>query len=244
MIDLILFDLDGTLIDHRGAVLAAIGQIVQSATAARLPADDLVATWWDLERAHMQRYLAGECSFTEQRRCRLRGFLPLLGERVPDDAGLDAWFSECYSPLFEAAWTCYPDVLPCLQVLAGQAKPPRRAVLTNGDLAQQRDKLARLGLLGHFEAVLTPSVLGAAKPDPAVFAAACGQLGVSPRQVLSVGDWLEGDVIAATRAGLAGMWLDRGVEPFTGKPPDQARAVAADLSVARIEHLTELTAAV
>jgi hypothetical protein len=108
---------------------------------------------------------------------RLREFLPLLGERVPDAAGLDAWFSERYLPWFEAAWACYPDVVSCLQALAGQARPPRR------------------------------------------------------------------DVIAATRAGLAGMWLDRGVDPFTGKAPDQARAVAADLAVARIEDLAELAAA-
>ncbi len=55
---------------------------------------------------------------------------------------------------------------------------------------------------------------------------------------------LDGTLIDHRGAVLAGMWLDRGVEPFTGKAPDQARAVAADLSVARIEHLTELTAAV
>jgi 2-haloalkanoic acid dehalogenase type II len=243
VIDLILFDLDGTLIDHRAAMLAAIEQIVHNPAAALLPPDDLVATWWDLERAHMRQYLSGDCSFAEQRRRRLREFLPLLGEQVPDDAGLDAWFAERYLPLFEDAWTCYPDVIPCLQALAGQARPPRRAVLTNGDPGQQRDKLTRLGLLGYFEAVLTPADLGAAKPDPAVFAGACGRLGASPRRVLSVGDWLEGDVIAATRAGLAGIWLDRGVDPFTGKAPDQARAVATDLAVARIEDLAELAAA-
>jgi beta-phosphoglucomutase-like phosphatase (HAD superfamily) len=43
VIELILFDLDGTLTDHRSAVLAAIGQIVRDAGGARLPADDLVA---------------------------------------------------------------------------------------------------------------------------------------------------------------------------------------------------------
>jgi putative hydrolase of the HAD superfamily len=243
VIDLILFDLDGTLIDHRSAVLAAIGQIVQKAPGACLPADDLVAMWWALERTHMRRYLAGECSFAEQRRSRLREFFPLLGEPVPGDTDLDAWFSGRYLPLFEAAWTCYPDVIPSLQGLAERARPPRRAVLTNGDLGQQRDKLVRLGLLEYFETVLTPAHLGAAKPDPAAFATACGQLGVSPRQVLSVGDWLEGDVIAATRAGLAGIWLDRGVEPFTGEVPVKARTVAAEMALIRIEDLGGLAAA-
>jgi hypothetical protein len=53
------------------------------------------------------------------------------------------------------------------------------------------------------------------------------------------GTWLEGDVIAATRAGLTAVWLDRGVDPVTGKPPDRA-TVAADPALARIEHLTDL----
>jgi FMN phosphatase YigB (HAD superfamily) len=243
VIDLILFDLDGTMVDHRGAVLAAIRQIVQRAASARLPADELVELWWDLERTHMRQYLAGECSFAEQRRRRLRAFLPLLGEPVPDDAGLDAWFAGRYQPPFEAAWSCYPDVFPCLEALTGLPGPPRRAVLTNGDPEQQRAKLARFGLLGHFEAVLTSADLGVAKPDPAAFAAACRRLDVNPRHVLSVGDWLEGDIIAATRAGLTGVWLDRGVDPVTGKPPGQAR-MAADPTLARIEHLTDLTAVI
>ncbi len=58
--------------------------------------------------------------------------------------------------------------------------------------------------------------------------------------VKRAGDWLEGDVIAATRAGLAVVWLDRGVDPVTGRPPDQART--ADPALERIEHLTDLTA--
>jgi HAD superfamily hydrolase (TIGR01509 family) len=238
--DLVVFDLDGTMVDHRGAVLAAITQVVQRATSARHPADELVELWWDLERTHMRHYLDGECSFAEQRRRRLRAFLPLLGDPVPGDAGLDAWFAGRYLPSYEAAWSCYPDVLPCLEALAGLPGPPRRAVLTNGDPQQQRAKLARFGLLGHFEAVLTPADVGVAKPDPAAFTAACRRLDVNPRHAVSVGDWLEGDVIAATRAGLAAVWLDRGVDPFTGKPPGQTKA--ADPALERIEHLTDLTA--
>lgn len=240
MIELVLFDLDGTLVDHRRAVLETITQIIGDAPSARKQRE-LVETWWRLERSHMQRYLAGECSFAEQRRRRLREFLPLLGEEVPEDQGLDAWYAYRYGPLYEAAWSCYADVVPCLDALAGLEKPSRLAVLTNGDPDQQRAKLARFGLLERFEAVLTPSQLGTAKPDPATFTASCAYLGVDPRSVISVGDWLEGDVIAATEAGLCAAWIDRGVKPFTGDRPDSARTVAADLALHRLENLGELT---
>jgi FMN phosphatase YigB (HAD superfamily) len=236
--DLVLFDLDGTLVDHRSAVLSAIGQIVADADDATLPADELVKLWWQLERRHMPEYLAGECSFAEQRRRRLRSFLPVLGKQVPDDAGLDGWFADRYLAVYEAAWSCYSDVVPGLTALRDLPASPRRAVLTNGDPAQQRAKLARFGLLDYFEAVLTPTELGAAKPDPAAFTAACLYLGVASGRVLSVGDWLEGDVVAATRAGLTGIWLDRGVDPFTGQPAKEP--TASDPALVRIGALTDL----
>jgi FMN phosphatase YigB (HAD superfamily) len=139
------------------------------------------------------------------------------------------------------AWSCYTDAVPCLDALARLEKPPRLTVLTNGDPDQQQAKLARFGLLERFEAVLTPTQLGTAKPDPATFTASCAHLGVDPQSVISVGDWLEGDVIAATKAGLCAAWIDRGVEPFNGDQPHLARTVAADLALHRLENLGELT---
>jgi HAD superfamily hydrolase (TIGR01549 family) len=236
MPEVVLFDLDGTLVDHRGAVLVAVEQIVRDAENAALPAAELVERWWVLEGRHMRDYLAGDCSFAEQRRRRLREFLPLLGEPVPDEAGLDAWFTEHYLAAFEAAWSTYPDVVPCLNALQDLPSAPRRAVLTNGDPGQQRAKLARFGLLGYFEAVLTPTELGVAKPDPAAFTAACRHLRVDPARVLNVGDWLEGDVTAAIQAGAVGIWLDRGVDAITGQPSEPA----SDPTVVRIEQLTDL----
>jgi FMN phosphatase YigB (HAD superfamily) len=119
-----LFDLDGTLVDHRGAVLTAINEFIGDGTDTTPPAEPLRRRWWALERRHMDEYLAGQCSFTEQRRRRLRAFLPLLGRPVPDDAALDAWFAEHYLPAYEAAWRLYPDVMPCLADL--RALPARR----------------------------------------------------------------------------------------------------------------------
>jgi FMN phosphatase YigB (HAD superfamily) len=213
-------------------VLTAIGELVRPYTSAVLPADDLVRRWWALERRHMDEYLAGRCSFDEQRRRRLRVFLPLLGEPVPDGPALDAWFAERYLPAYEAAWRLFPDVAPCLADLRALPAAPRRAVLTNGDRRQQRAKLARFGLLDSFDAVLTSAELGVAKPAPACFTTACRRLGVY------VGDWLEGDAIAAARAGLTGIWLDRGVHPVTGEPTSPADL--SDPAVTRIEDLTRL----
>ncbi len=234
MADVVFFDLDGTLVDHRGAALEAIGQIVQTAPNATAPPDELVRLWWTLEGRHMQEYLAGQCSFAEHRRRRLRSFLPMLGEPVPEDPGLlDAWFTERYLIAFEKSWQCYPDVRPCLEALRRLPRGPRLAVLTNGDPEQQRAKLARFGLLEYFEAVLTPAELGVAKP--VAYATACQTMRTDPAQAVNVGDMLESDVKAAALAGLTAIWLDRGIDFITGGLPP-----AADETVLRIERLTDL----
>lgn len=180
MTDVIFFDLDGTLVDHRSAVLETIGQIVRAAPNATAPPEELVTLWWTLEARHMREYLAGQCSFAEHHRRRLRSFLPMLGEPVPESPGLlDAWIAERYLTVFEESWRCYPDVQPCLETLKRLPRGPRLAVLTNGDPEQQRAKLARFGLLEYFEAVLTPTELRAAKP--VAYATACRMDADGPR---------------------------------------------------------------
>ncbi len=232
--NVIFFDLDGTLVDHRSAVFETIGQIVQAAPNATAPPEELAALWWMLEARHMREYLAGQCSFAEHHRRRLRSFLPMLGEPVPTSSDLlDAWIAERYLTVFEESWQCYPDVHPCLEALKRLPRGPRLAVLTNGDPEQQRAKLARFGLLEYFEAVLTPTELGAAKP--VAYAIACRRMRTDPAQAVNVGDMLESDVNAAARAGLTGIWLDRGIDFVTGKP--SSTTVEA---VLRIEQLTDL----
>ncbi|MFI6518200.1 HAD family hydrolase [Spirillospora sp. NPDC050679] len=234
MADVIFFDLDGTLVDHRSAVWEAIGQIVRAAPHATAPPEELVASWWALEARHMREYLAGQCSFAEHHRHRVRSFLPMLGEPVPESPDLlDAWIAERYLSAFEKSWRSYPDVRPCLETLKRLPGGPRLAVLTNGDPEQQRAKLARFDLLEYFEAVLTPTELGA--PKPAAYAAACRWMGTEPAQAVNVGDMLESDVHAAALAGLTGIWLDRGIDFVTGGP-----SPAADGTVLRVERLTDL----
>ncbi|WP_285567427.1 HAD family hydrolase [Streptomyces sp. RTGN2] len=234
MTDVVFFDLDGTLVDHRSAVFATIGRIIRSAPNATAPPEELAASWWALEARHMREYLAGQCSFAEHHRRRIRSFLPMLGEPVPGSpALLDSWIAERYLAPFEESWTCYPDVRPCLETLKALPRGPRLAVLTNGEPGQQRAKLARFGLLGCFEAVLTPAELGAAKP--AAYAAACRWMRTDPARAVNVGDMLGSDADAAGLAGLTGIWLDRGIDFVTGGP-----SPAADAAVLRIERLTDL----
>ena len=83
------------------------------------------------------------------------------------------------------------------------------AVLSNGNQEQQEQKVLRTGLGRYVDVVLTSDQLGVAKPDPRAFELACVHFGVPSRAAVYIGDQFEVDALAATAAGLRGIWLNR-----------------------------------
>ncbi|WP_240347758.1 HAD family hydrolase [Curtobacterium sp. 24E2] len=79
------FDLDGTLFDHRGAATAGAARFLESLD---VPASAFaIARWFAAETEQFERWRAGQISFPEQRRERLRAVLPALGVPMPADDG-------------------------------------------------------------------------------------------------------------------------------------------------------------
>ncbi|GLY78442.1 HAD family hydrolase [Actinoallomurus iriomotensis] len=213
----VLFDLDGTLIDHDGAAEVALVETLLATPGVRR-VDDAHLRWRHLEELAMDRYLAGELTFTEQRRLRVTSLAAELGLGTWDDRRADAWFAG-YLRRYEAAWRIYPDVRPALHALAERNPDLRLGVLTNGDAGQQREKLRHVGLADELPDVIASSEVGAAKPSAEIFHAGCARLRLAPHEVAYVGDRLRTDAIAATDAGLYGIWLNRGDDPApTGAP--------------------------
>ena len=226
-VGLVLLDVDGTLVDHDWAEREALAGWIQ---AARLPVQvGCVPTevlWHDLAESAFVDYRAGRLTFQGQRRQRVSRFLTALGTDVADldDAALDAEFGQ-YLHRYEAAWRPFPDALDALGALVSLT---RVAVLSNGDHDQQVEKLRRTGLVSLVGAVITSSDLGVSKPDPRAFLRAAERLGVAPGQALYCGDRLDIDAVAASDAGLVGIWLNR-----TG-------STSGHLPVASVATLSEL----
>jgi len=100
----------------------------------------------------------------------------------------------------------------------------RLVVASNWDISLH-GVLERTGLSEHIDAVATSAQVGAAKPDPALFAAALALVDAEPRDALHIGDRLEEDVEGARAAGIDGVWLRREV---AGAPaPDGVRVIAS-----------------
>jgi putative hydrolase of the HAD superfamily len=203
----VLFDLDGTLVDHEAASRKAVVDWARSLDS-NLDVDDdaLCGEWLRLEGEHFSGYLTGALSFAEQRRQRVTGYLSYLGLSPTPDAEVDAHFNE-YLRRYEGAWTAHPDARPCLDRLI--AAGVVTGVLTNGDEEQQQAKLRAVGLSDCFTVVVASSTLPQPKPAVEAFQSACERLGREPRDVSYVGDNLQTDATAAQAAGLRGVWLDR-----------------------------------
>jgi putative hydrolase of the HAD superfamily len=201
----VLLDLDGTLVDHEGAAAEALRGWLPS---LGVPAtDDVIALWAALQEKHLVAWRERRISFAEQRRRRLRDFLPAVGIGLADDErSLDAIFDE-YLHWYEASWRAFDDVPDALAAIARAGLAT--AVLTNGTVVQQTAKLARVGLLDKVGPLFTPDDLGVAKPAAEAYLKACERLGLPPAAVLHVGDRYDLDVEAPRAAGLRAVHLDR-----------------------------------
>lgn len=114
MASAVLFDLDGTLVDHEAACRAAVLAWTKARSVrAAHPDADMTAEWLRLEEVHFAGYLARDITFEEQRRRRLRDYLCFLGEATQLDEALDALFEE-YLRHYERSWTAYDDAGPAI----------------------------------------------------------------------------------------------------------------------------------
>jgi putative hydrolase of the HAD superfamily len=212
----VLLDLDGTLVDHEGAVADALQGWLPT---LGVPANaGVLQLWSDLQERHLVAWRERRISFPEQRRRRLRDFLPAVDVAFADDEDyLDNLFAG-YLYWYERSWRVFDDVDECLGVIRRAGL--RIAVLTNGTVEQQNDKLTRVGLAGRVGPVYTAEDLDAAKPAAEAYLEACRRWGLAPDAVLHVGDRYDLDVEAARRAGLHAVHLDRKGERV---PEAQAR---------------------
>ncbi|MEW1751460.1 HAD family hydrolase [Streptomyces angustmyceticus] len=217
----VLWDIDDTLFDYTGSDRA--GALRHLRAEGLLPShrgeEAALQRWRAVMETEFARFLAGEVGFLDHRRARARTFLeaPHLS-----DAEADAWFGR-YIAHYEASWVLFPDAAPVLEELGSLV---RQAVLSNASTPNQERKLAVLGIRGAFEAVLCADELGYAKPAPEAFHGACKALGLTPPEVVYVGDKLDIDALGARDAGLTAVWLDRagtGEEPGQEPPPGVRR---------------------
>jgi putative hydrolase of the HAD superfamily len=105
-----------------------------------------------------------------------------------------------------APWFVYPEVLPLLDQWSAQGRT--LAVLSNFD-SRLYPVLEALSLRDYFASVTISTEVGAAKPEPQVFAAALAKHDCAPHEAWHIGDSYREDCKGATAAGLRAIWVNR-----------------------------------
>jgi phosphoglycolate phosphatase len=164
---LILFDLDGTLIDSAPDLCQALAQALNQ---VGLPSHDVDAV----------RSMIGE----GQRILVERAIVAAGGELALTDDVLGRFRSHYSAHLVEET-TLYPGVRETLSALASELP---LAIATNKPGEWARRIIATFGLQAHFRWVLGEDDVGARKPDPRLLLSLCERAGVLPGATLMVGD--------------------------------------------------------
>lgn len=181
---LVMFDLDGTLVDSVPDLATAVDRMLVE--LGREPAGvERVRQWvGNGARVLVRRALAGGLDHSA------------VGEAESDEAL--ARFLDIYADCHELI-TLYPGVHELLEALSTAAV--ELAVVTNKPERFVAPLLEQVGLGGYFRWIIGGDTLPQQKPDPAALLQVMRLAGVTAEQSLFVGD-SRSDVLAARAAGV------------------------------------------
>lgn len=199
--DAVFFDLDGTLIDSREDLAAAVNHVRASLRLGPLQVPVVQSYIGDGVRLLLERSLGTTDDALLER---------ALGLMRP------YYLEHCLDRT-----TLYDGIGDLLQAL-GADPGLRLGVVTNKPQVPSEKVLNGLGLLGRFATVVGGDAAGARKPDPAPFRLAAERAGVVGGKILVVGD-SPNDIEGARRAGYASCGVLWGI-----CPPDRVRASRPD----------------
>jgi phosphoglycolate phosphatase len=173
----IVFDLDGTLIDSGGDIVAAVNHALETNGKKMLPA------------ATLRRFVGDGA---RQLCARATG----LPDKHPDvDKVLESYL-EYYleHPTEHTKW------MPHARAVLDELRGYKLAIATNKPRKTTDAVLERLGVRSLFPAVVAQGDLPAQKPSPLPILEIAKQLGIEPGQLVMVGDGPQ-DIEAGRRAG-------------------------------------------
>ena len=118
-----------------------------------------------------------------------------------------AFFAQLYNHFATAEpWFVYPDILPALK--HWRQLGIELGVLSNFD-SRLYYVLQALELAQFFTSITISTQVGAAKPDPLIFATGLNKHHCPPQSAWHIGDSLQEDYHGAKAAGLRAIWLQR-----------------------------------
>jgi phosphoglycolate phosphatase len=204
-IKLVIFDLDGTLIDSRLDLVHSVNAALRHIGRPGLP-DDVIASYvGDGAPILIQRALGGEAVDEAIVRQGLQFFLSYYREHKLDHTTVYAGVRESLAALQDGS----------------NGKPRIMAVLSNKPVGPSRAIVEALGLGAFFKQVYGGNSFVTKKPDPEGARKLLEENGVNPEETVIIGD-SHVDVETGRNAGLWTVGVSYGFAPHTLSecPPD------------------------
>jgi phosphoglycolate phosphatase len=204
-IKLVIFDLDGTLIDSRLDLVHSVNAALRHIGRPELP-DDVIASYvGDGAPILIQRALGGETVDEAAIRKGLEFFLSYYRAHKLDHT------------------TVYPGIAEALAAIQNSANgvPRKLAVLSNKPVVPSRAIVEALGLGRFFSQIYGGNSFPTKKPDPEGARKLLEEYGVQPQHAAIVGD-SHVDVDTGRNAGMITVGVTYGFAPHTlaDDPPD------------------------
>ena len=206
MIDIVLWDVDGTLLDFNAAEKAAIRKLfaefsLGECTDAMLKRYSQINTefWKRLERNELTRS-----------RVLLGRFEQFFGE-CDIDVKIAPDFNERYQLTLGDTIVFRDDSPAIIKALKGRVK---QYVVSNGTIAAQTKKLERSKLAELMDGVFLSEELGVDKPNRGFFEKVFEAIHADDlSRVMIIGDSLTSDIRGGINAGIKTCWYNPGREP-------------------------------
>ena len=216
-IKLVIFDLDGTLIDSRLDLVHSVNAALRHIHRPELPEDVIASYVGDGAPILIQRALGGEAVDEALVRKGLEFFLSYYREHKLDHT------------------TIYEGIREALAAIqrSGNGVPRKLAVLTNKPVNPSRAIVEALGLGPYFSQVYGGNSFATKKPEPEGALKLLSEVDVRPEQAAIIGD-SHVDVRTGRNAGLWTVAVTYGFAPHTLAVEEPDVTVDTPLELSRV----------
>ncbi len=186
----LIFDMDGTLIDSSGVISGAINYVRSKLNLPPMPKDELLKAVNDM-------HIHSPSHFYE------------VDEFSKDHTD---WFLEYYSNNYDSEVKLYDGVRELLEELKNYYK---LSLATNAYSISTKEIITHLDIDRYFDIVVSANEVERSKPYPDMVIKILDHFNVKPNEALMIGDSLK-DKEAASRAGVDTLLVDWGFSDLYG----------------------------
>ena len=199
--DVILWDVDGTLLDFLAAEKAAIQSLFKEFGLGEC-SDEMLSRYSKINREYWRKLERGEMEKSQILVKRFEDFFREEGL----DTSLGKAFNEAYQVRLGDTIVFCDDSKDLVASLRGKV---RQYVVSNGTVVAQTKKLRRSGFDKLMDGVFLSEELGYEKPAKEFFDLVFQEIHVPEKnRVLIVGDSLTSDIAGGNRAGIRTCWYN------------------------------------